>query len=147
MKIFVGIIVLVVLLYAVANTRDKTTTEAPPVRRELTADEKARKAEMDAKKREEDAQWTREVLSLRMLRKAMKNPDSFKLEEAVRMADGALCVTYRGTNSFNAVVPGRAVVLKTGIASSDDRDGFPKIWNKHCAGKSGSDVSYIRQAI
>jgi hypothetical protein len=38
------------------------------------------------------------------LRQAMKNPDAFKLVSAVRAASGELCVEYRATNSFNAII-------------------------------------------
>ncbi len=146
MKGFLGVIALIGALYLVITQTEKPAP-APVVRTELTPEEKVRKAEVDKKKAEEDARWTREVVSLRVLRKSMKNPDSFKLEDAIRMASGALCVTYRATNSFNAIVPGRAVVLKDRIATSDDGDKFPVTWNRHCGGKSGEDVSYIRRAI
>jgi hypothetical protein len=75
----------------------------------------------------------------------MKNPDSFKLESAIRV-DGNLCLTYRATNSFNAVVPGRAVITEKRISTSDEAN-FGPIWNSRCGGKSGTDVSYIRLAI
>jgi hypothetical protein len=77
----------------------------------------------------------------------MKNPASFKLEQASRMKDGTLCLSYRATNSFNAIVPGRAVISKTTIATSDDESRFVPLWNKLCANKSGEDISYIRRAL
>lgn len=63
------------------------------------------------------------------------------------MADGVLCLTYRATNSFNAIVPGRAVIRDTKINTSDEGDKFTPTWNRYCGGKSGKDVSYIRRAI
>jgi hypothetical protein len=35
---------------------------------------------------------------------SMKNPASFDLAPAVIQPDGSVCMTYRGTNSFNAIV-------------------------------------------
>ena len=78
----------------------------------------------------------------------MKNPKSFDLETAIELPDGTLCVTYRATNSFNAIVPGQAVLsLKGNSVMSDDREKFPARWNATCAKKSGKDIAYIRQAL
>jgi hypothetical protein len=119
-----------------------TMTVPPPatVRPEPSAEEKAKKAA-------EDAQWQREVIAVSQLRKGMKNPTSFNLEQALRMADGTLCLSYRATNSFNAIVPGRAVVSKTAITTSDNESRFTPLWNKLCGGKSGTDITYIRRAL
>jgi len=84
------------------------------------------------------------VMAVQVLKRSMKNPDSFKLESALRMKDGTLCLNYRATNSFNAVVPGAAVIAQKTAATSDDRDKFRPLWNKHCAGKQGEDVKVIR---
>jgi hypothetical protein len=112
--------------------------KAAPAPVELTAEQKAAKA----KKAAEEKQWITEVLLLRALRDNLKNPDSFKLVEAVRVGT-TLCLTYRGTNSFNATILERAVIdTKTTGASTD-----AGAWNKHCAGKQGTDISYIRHAI
>ena len=37
----------------------------------------------------------------------MKNPELFVLSTALEMDDGTLCVMYRATNSFDAIVPGK----------------------------------------
>jgi hypothetical protein len=55
-----------------------------------------------------------------------KNPDSFKLVGAGVTADETVCITYRGTNSFNAVVPGVAYE-RNGIVRFD-QEGFAR----HC---------------
>src|SRR5262249_4993740 len=77
------------------------------------------KAEPTPEQQADEARWRRDVLAIRQLRSNMKNPDSFKLEEALRMDDGTLCLTYRATNSFNAIVPGRAVIADNKISTSD----------------------------
>ena len=72
---------------------------------------------------------------------------SFNLDAANRMDDGTLCVTYRATNSFNAVVLGRAVITKVGIISSHNRDRFIPVWNRRCASKGGTNGTHIHQTL
>jgi hypothetical protein len=106
---------------------------------EETAEQKAQKA----RKAAEQEQWVKDVLLIRALRNKMKNPATFKLENALRMKDGTLCLTYRAANSFNAIILERAVIdTKTTGASTE-----VTAWNKYCGGKTGTDISYIKSAI
>ena len=50
------------------------------------------------------------------LRAAAKDPESFRVEQAIGMDSGAVCFVYRSKNSFAAVVPGTAVALPNGKA-------------------------------
>jgi hypothetical protein len=75
---------------------------------------------------------------LRALKASTKNPKSFELHGATLMSDGTLCVEYRGTNSFNAVVPGHTAITAAGALVP---------WSEHRAGKSGRDFLYARQAV
>ena len=141
-KQLIGFLVLCFLAYVAVKafgTSDKlaTATSTPA---EMSPEEKAKKAA-------DDARWVREVVTMSQLRKSMKNPASFNLEQALRMKDGTLCLSYRATNSFNAIVPGQAVISKTTIATSDDKSRLVPLWNKLCANKSGEDISYIRRAL
>lgn len=97
--------------------------------------------EQDAVKLKKEAEFQRVVLGAKLLKSAAKNPDSFQLTSAVLMADGAICYEYRATNSFNAVVPG-VFVLTSGQASKESAD-----WNRHCAGKNGTNYTSARQAL
>jgi hypothetical protein len=124
---------------------------APPVEApkpvELTPEQKAEQA---AKKAFEDAeakQFARDVLAVRRLQAAMKNPASFRFERASRMEDGTLCVFYRATNSFNAIVPGQAVITSNQIVVSDDRDRFIPAWNRRCANKPNTNVDEIKHFL
>jgi tetratricopeptide (TPR) repeat protein len=122
------------------NEEFKKKREA--INKQLQAMVKEQKAEK-TKKATDEKQWTKEVLLISVLRTKMQNPASFQLERALRMKDGILCITYRGTNSFNATVPGRAVIdTKTTGASTGE-----EAWSKYCAGKTGEDISSIRHAI
>lgn len=86
----------------------------------------------------EEARFQLDVLKIRALREKQKNPASFKVLQVARMDSGALCVVYRATNGFNAVVTEQKAIAVSGSLGD---------WNKLCAGKSGDDISYIRQAI
>lgn len=105
------------------------------------------KAASDAKKRIDDARFQEGLLYARVLKKSMKNPDSFKLELVTRTAAGMFCFEYRATNSFNAIVPGRAFIGEGKSGSSDDGDGFAAQWNRHCGGRSGDNLSTVAYAI
>lgn len=72
------------------------------------------------------------------LKQAMKNPDSFRLVQAIRMDSGSICFVYRGTNSFGAVVTEHVVVTSKGSQRSQGA------WKKECEGKSGEDFSSLR---
>lgn len=89
----------------------------------------------------EDIEWQSTVLSMRMIRESLKDPNSFELRQAIRLPDKTVCVVYMGTNSFNAKITDYAVILKDSIALGSDS------YRKHCGGKVGDDISHIRHAI
>lgn len=91
--------------------------------------------ERDAKN---EAEFQADVAKVRALRSAMKNPASFELVSAIRMDNGVLCVSYRATNSFNAVITESKAITPAGEFAD---------WNKVCAGKTGKDVTYLRRAL
>ena len=94
-----------------------------------------------AQKAKSEAEFQSVVKGAKMLKSSMKNPDSFKLNSAIKMDDGTICYQYRSTNSFNAIVPGYFVSFANkGSQSVGD-------WNKFCAEKSGTDYSHARQAL
>jgi len=86
----------------------------------------------------EEAAFQADVAKVKALRSSMKNPASFQLVKAIRMESGVLCVEYRGTNSFNAIVTEQKAITPAGAFAD---------WNKSCAGKTGKDVSYLRHAL
>jgi hypothetical protein len=101
----------------------------------------ARKAEKD----ESNRRFQAAVQGAIALREAMKNPDSFSLETVIRHADGSLCYTYRAANSFNAIIPGSAVITPTAGAASGD-PAFAKLWNQHCKGY-GEEIANVGYAL
>lgn len=82
-----------------------------------------------------------EVGALLYLRRNMKNPDSFKLVTFIRTTADTLCITYRGTNGFNAVMTQRHTINAS--VNSDS----PEAWAGHCAGRDGKDVSKAQYAL
>lgn len=102
-------------------------------RERLAAAETKRKAEEDERKKISNRRFNEGLLYAKALKKSMKNPDSFKLELVTRTADGIYCYEYRATNSFNAVVPGRAYIGAGKSGTSDGGAGFASQWNKLCA--------------
>jgi hypothetical protein len=128
---------------AVAEVQRQATASA-----KAKADKEAvaRKAEEDAAKAVEEIEFQIAVRAARALKQSMKNPDSFKLEETIKTDAGALCFTYRAANSFNALVPGRAVIAAKKAYTSDN-EGFSSYWNKHCGGKPGRSMSHVAYAL
>jgi hypothetical protein len=130
-----------------------TSTKVPAVSapaavpRELTPEQKAEQAAKKAKEDIENAKFYRDVAVVRQLKASMKNPASFELEEAIRMDDGTLCISYRARNSFNAVIPGEAVITKDRIYTTDKRSSFVAQYNKLCANKSGRNMRHIRVVL
>ena len=120
---------------------------APVAPIELTPEQKAEQVAKKAKEDADNAKFARDVAAVRQLKSSMKNPASFDLEEAIRMDDGTLCVSYRARNSFNAVIPGEAVITKDRIYSSDKRSSFVAQYNKLCANKSGRNMRHIRAVL
>lgn len=87
---------------------------------------------------EKERAFQADVIRVKALKSSLKNPESFELVDAIRMADGTLCVTYRGTNSFNAITTERAALV----------GAFGRgTWSKHCSGKTGQDMGHIKHAL
>ena len=81
------------------------------------------------------------VMAARSLKAAMKNPTSFELVSAMMVQGPTICLVYRSTNSFNAVVTERYTLNDKVSTTGGDA------WNKHCAGKNGDDYSHARVVL
>lgn len=99
--------------------------------------------EKTAAEREADAKVTAAAVGAAHIKRAMKDPESFSLESAILMENGATCYEYRAKNSFSAVAPGKAVLTHDGqiVASGSGAGKLEKAWNAECGGKSGKDVT------
>jgi len=84
------------------------------------------------------------------VRRDMKNPAKFELVKAAIQVDGTVCITYRGTNSFGAVVPGQALRPQRGRTywtSESDRAGFRQRWAKGCAVPGRDETRMVRRLM
>jgi|JI10StandDraft_1071094.scaffolds.fasta_scaffold89578_5 hypothetical protein len=95
----------------------------------------------------EEAEFQRAVKIARALKAGLKNPASFDLTAATRTEAGALCFEYRGTNSFNAVVPSYAVVPPDGQAAAGSARDVAAAWAKHCANRQATSIRHIARAM
>jgi hypothetical protein len=94
----------------------------------------------EAQKLEESDRLNTAALVL-TVKKAAKDPDSFKLHSAMATKEGTSCIEYSATNSFNARLRGIAVVArgKTEISEA------AATWNKLCAHKENTDYTDLFQ--
>ncbi len=128
-----GVIVLLVLI-----SMSGPDSPSPAVERHEASKQKSE----EEIRRDRDLQ--RAVIAAKGLRAAMRNPDSFTVEQILAMESGAICFTYRAQNGFGGMNREQAVL------SSDDSkfvsspsDGFSKAWNSACAGQTGDDITRL----
>ena len=102
------------------------------IKRQQAADETRNKPDLPA---------NMAIALAKATRNGAKNPDSVKFELVTYIAkkggadgEGAYCFSFRGTNSFNAIVPEHVAYFVTG----DTTKAAP--WNSACGGKSGRDL-------
>lgn len=115
----------------------RETADAQRAALEAAKPPEVREREAKAKaKAEADFQFA--VIATKMVRAAMKDPDSFELVQAGLAVDGPLCLTYRGKNSFGAKDIERTVVLRSFKVGE---------WGRHCAGKTVDDLSRVKYAL
>jgi hypothetical protein len=138
LKLALGAILVISIVKCVndsGNQESERIAEKQRIEASKTPEQRAQEA-ADKAKREAEFQST--VSRLKMLKSSSKNPKSFELVDAILMDDGTLCVTYRGTNSFNAVVTNSTAISKS-MKVVD--------WNKFCSGKSGRDMKSAQYAL
>lgn len=92
----------------------------------------------------EDDKTTRSQAVVQLLKKSLRNPDSFEAESVLVTDAGAVCVVYRAQNGFGGISLERAVVsadLKKAAGSNEK--GFSSLWNRECANKTGLETKYL----
>jgi hypothetical protein len=116
--------------YLVAPNSDVTVDD----NKKLTPEEQA----LESKKEEE---FQRALATIVALKNSLDNPKSFELVDALITKDGTLCVVYRGSNAFGAIITKQHVFTATSNSDSSQS------WNRHCAGKEGRSVRHIRAVV
>ena len=96
------------------------------------------KVAADAAKARAEAEFQFGVMATKLVRASMKNPASFEFVRAGIVNKGALCLTYRATNSFNAVITEQIAITRK-LAKGD--------WNKECGRKTMPSFDHIKHAI
>lgn len=137
-KLGIGAVLVISMVQCINDQEDrKAQSTAEQQRIAVTKTPEQRQAEAIAKAKKE-ADFQSVVARLNALRASTKNPKSFELVDAVLMKDDTLCITYRGTNGFNAVVTENKAILKSSKIVE---------WNRFCANKTGTDMTYARHAL
>ena len=130
-------------LNATEHAEQERIAKLTPAQRQAEADKT--KADADKAKADEAVFQTeagRARVAVATLRDASKNPDSFKVKSAIAYPDGAACIEYMATNSFNATLKGSAVLTPKGAMLVEEHNGnrFVGAWNKYCT-RTGQDVT------
>lgn len=99
--------------------------------------------EIAENKQKDDEAIQKATIGAIALKKAMRDPESFKLESALVInGTGAVCYDYRARNGFGGVNVGHAVLSSDGKRfKTNAEDGFTKLWNKECVNKTGKEVA------
>lgn len=138
LKLGLGAVIVIGMVRCISDQDDRKTTAESERQRIEAAKTPEQRAREVAEKAKAEADFQFVVGRLRALKAASKNPASFELVDATLMDDGTVCVVYRATNSFNAVVTENKAIAK---------DLRVVEWNRYCGGKSGKDMKYARQAL
>lgn len=132
-----GTFIIIILLgfLILAGLSNLFSTDAPPPTSETP--------QQTAAKQNKDAAVQRATVGAIALKKAMRDPDSFKLESAIVIdGTGAACYEYRAKNGFGGTNVGHAVLSTDGKTfKTSEMHGFTKLWNHECAGKNGTDAA------
>lgn len=89
-----------------------------------------------------EMRFQRVLQTANALKRATHNPDSLKIERAIYIEPGTVCIEFRARNAFNAVIKGHIVSLPDGSVSTEAAS-----WRTNCASKTGEDFSYVRTVI
>ena len=117
------------------STQNSSNAPSAPAAASQTPEQIATaKARADA----EEKEFQFAVMAAKLVRSSLKNPASFELVAANLVVGGALCIKYRATNGFGAVVTEEAAITRK-LSKGE--------WNKDCAGKSAADMKKIRFAL
>lgn len=107
----------------------------------MTPEQKAAAARAAEDKRRSENKRSNGILLARAaaatLKTKMREPESFKVAEAILLDDGTVCMSYRARNGFGGMAVERAAVLPdgSGIATGTAQ------YNKLCADRAGQDVA------
>jgi len=108
-----------------------------PPSSKYTEQEKIEQAKKDALDQKKYAVLTRATL----IKKTMRNPDSFKVQSVILTESGSACFEFISQNGFGGMNNGAAVSWGFDGISMTDMNGFYENWKRECDGKSGKDIT------
>lgn len=121
----------IIFALAVLALMIKCSVDKPPSTRDSSPVRAATASDI-AEQRADSARFDAAYELAKAVRQHAKDPASVAFAQIGVSEDARLvCATYRAKNSFNAVVPGVAVIAKNTIYFEQSQ------WNKHCAKASG----------
>lgn len=81
-------------------------------------------------------------VAYRRIAASMRDPDSFHLESAVLVGEGAVCYQFRARNGYGGMNRGYAVLNSPGgMLTTNEMSTFRSAWRASCNGKAGEDIS------
>lgn len=76
------------------------------------------------------------IAGAQLIKKSMRDPDSFKLESVIITPSQTICYEYRSRNGFGGMSKGRVVISDDGgTIMPDETPGFIKLWNQECTNR------------
>lgn len=84
----------------------------------------------------DDAMYSRLQGLWVVVRARAKDPSSVEFVDAGYTDAGAVALTFRARNSFNALTTGRAVLAPDGVIAAGSDADVAVAWNRHVAGKA-----------
>lgn len=136
--------------YQADQAQEKAAIARAAAEAKLTQEQRAAADARKAAEQEAGLRRGAAAVAAKHLRDAMHDPKSFQLEQAIVMADGAACYTYRANNGFGALRRHTAVLTLAGSMLTSDAhgDAFAAAWKKACTGRTGEDIAaYVNRAV
>jgi predicted nucleic acid-binding Zn ribbon protein len=122
LAVMFGLLVLSFIISAITGNTHPTASDNP------------------AEKQRDEKQFQTVVGGALLLKRSMRNPDSFKVSSVLVIGTETACYEYRAQNGFGGMNVGSAVLaLRKNAFKTNEMNGFVQLWNKECAHKSGTD--------
>lgn len=136
----VGILMIVVIGSTISRGQEERNSVATPEAPE-TAEQHAEKIAAAVAKQVSEARFQRTVAAGKLVKAAMREPDSLVWETILANDDASvMCFEYRAKNGFGGM--NKEYVVITDKATSQK----PEAWNKHCL-RDMYDLKHARRAI
>jgi len=108
----------------------------------------AKSADQIKTETEKTNKLTKAIAAAITIKRAMRNPESFKIESAILMDNGSVCYQFISQNGFGGMNRMKAVHYGADNIKTSEMEGFSGKWNKECAKKQGEDIKdYLELAL